>query len=284
MVRSLLSFAAVAVLLATNAWAQQVPSAEDYITPGRDATGPQEVLPADATDAVWKLIDANKDNRGTDRELDAALKPLRRLANHPDPTLVRDAIRDRYDIDKSNLIDKEEAIQCLCEVRGLRCPTAAQARTFWQSLDTDNSNSVGPDEFRALLSPLGNVGKVLTSILNNTLAVIDRDKDGEIEETEVYYSANTILRIQLATVGKGIAQREPYDWLKYVMVVAQFDMDADNTISPQESLAISPLASNYRNIDKNNNQEVSVEELYDYREKIAKAIAAARAARLSGSC
>jgi Ca2+-binding EF-hand superfamily protein len=172
----------------------------------------------------------------------------------------------------------------VCEVRGLRCPTAALARTYWESLDDDYSKTVSSEEFASRIEPLGKVGQAMAGMLSNTLKEIDRDDSHAVDEQELYYSANTILRIQLATEGTRIAYRQPEYWLKFVMFVANVDEDADNLVSRQECASFPELRPHFQKIDKDGDTRISASELCDYREHIDDLIAAKRAARRFRGC
>jgi Ca2+-binding EF-hand superfamily protein len=250
--------------------------------PRYDGMPPKTALSGDAVDMIWKIIDANQDNRATDREVAKSVRGVRAVANHKESTPVRESIRAQFDIDKSGSLEKKEAIALVCEVRGLRCPTAALARTYWESLDDDNSKTVSSEEFASRIEPLGKAGQAMAGMLSNTLKEIDRDDSHAVDEQELYYSANTIRRIQLATEGTRIAYRQPKYWLKFVVFVANLDEDADNLVSRQECASLPGLRPHFQKIDKNRDTRMSASELCDYREHIDHLIAAARAARFSG--
>ena len=260
------------------------PVEEDY-TPGgpEDQVGnkPGIALSVDAIDAVWALIDTNRDGRATDVEIFDAKRDLRRFANHPDRTPICDSILEQYDANADGVINSKEAFACLSEVRGERCPTAARAREFWLTLDNNHNGAVEPAEFHALLRPLGRVGEAMAGMLDNTLDAIDEDNDDRVVELEVYRRANAMLLIQLATEGDNIASRDPSEWISYVFAVANLDLNADNTVSPAESLAISELSQNFGKVDKNHDYALTVSELCDFKELINAAIAASFR---SGNC
>lgn len=252
------------------------PVKEDYIPGGQEGSSRETAIAisGDAVSAVWALIDVNKNGRATDKEVYEARRSIRRLANHPDPTAIRDEIRQEYDTDGDGVISTAEGFVCLSQVRGERCPTAANAREYWLSLDSDHSGAVEPSEFHELLRPLGRVGEAMESLLDNTLAAIDEDDNHRVVELEVYRRANAMLLIQLATEGENIAAREPIAWITYVFAVANLDMDASNNVSAQESLALSEFAECFETIDTNDDYSVTVSEMCDFRDELNAILAA----------
>ena len=258
-------------------------SPENYLQQGSKEDG---ALSANAADAVWALIDANEDARATDKEVFDARRDLRRLANHPESTPVRDVILERYDADDNGQLDVDESFVCLSEVRGDRCPTAARAREYCASIDSDGNGAVEPEEFYALLRPLGRVGEAMAGLLDGTLDAIDRDDNDRIEELEVNRRANAVLLIQLATTGDNISGRDPGEWIRYVAAVAQLDYNADNVVSPQEASAIGQLARHFGRADSNSDQTLTVSELCDYKDQFNAQVAGAgsRTRFSSGSC
>ena len=98
-----------------------------------------------------------------------------------------------------------------------------------------------------------------------------------------------MLLIKLATTGDRIAERNPAQWIQYVHAAANFDIDSDNGISPQEARSNGRLAQLYSQIDRNRDRSITVTELYDYKDHLnAVAAAYARAASAakfsSGGC
>ena len=98
-----------------------------------------------------------------------------------------------------------------------------------------------------------------------------------------------MLLIKLATTGDRIAQRNPAQWIQYVHAAANYDVDADNGISPQEARSHRRLTQLYGQIDRDRDRSITVTELYDYKDQLnavaaAYARAAAAAKFSSGSC
>ena len=243
--------------------------------PGASPDGSGE-LSKEAVDAVWSIADKNRDGHATDREIFDARRSVRRLANSKKPSTVRDELLKKFDANGNGQLENDEAVACLAGVRGMRCPIAARARAYWESLDTDNDAAVEPEEFRAVLAPLGNVGRAMVGMLDGTMDAIDRDDNLRVDELEVNRRANAMLLIKLATTGDRIAQRNPAQWIQYVHAAANFDIDSDNGISPQEALAHGGLAKLYGRIDRNRDRSITVTELYDYKDHL-NAVAAAYA-------
>jgi Ca2+-binding EF-hand superfamily protein len=221
-------------------------------------------LPTDMVDAVGKMIDANKNQQATDRELVAAIKPLRVKANSKVVSSLRDQLRSHGNTDDEPLLTTKEAGMLLAKVRGLRCPTAKRVAVFFKTVDVDGSGKIENNEIAAMLRPLGAVGQYLFVQLSPQFKAIDVDRSKTIDLNEAYYSANSLFRIQLATEGASTARRNPQDWFRMVNAVAYLDVDSDNRVSRREAASVGSVAVAFARIDRNRDQQVSLSELCNY--------------------
>lgn len=234
-------------------------------TPGYAA---ENALPEDIVDVVWKMIDTDQNKRATDREAAAAIKPLRVKANSKLASPVRDALRKHANMDDNPVVIEKEAIRLIAKVRAARCPTAARMKAFFDSVDTNGNRAIEGNEITATFIPLGLVGQYLLGQLGPQFKAMDMDKSKSIDLDEASYSANAMLRVQLATEGAGTARRNPRDWYQFVTAVAYLDIDADNKVSRLEASAVRGVAAQFAKIDRNRDQLVSVGELCSFKQKL----------------
>lgn len=237
------------------------------VSPG-DSLSASGALPADVVELVWPMIDKDKNGRATDREVFAAIKKLRVYANKKDVTPLQESVQHLANVDGDPTISPDEAIGLLAKVRGERCPTAARAKQYFDRVDRDRSLTLAPQEFAAALTPLGTVGRVMERPLALSLKQIDLDNDNKLTLDECYFSANSLLRVQLATEGDRIASRRPDDWMRMVGAVASLDIDADNVISPLEAIRAQTLLRSFQQIDGNKDRQITASELCDYQSEL----------------
>ncbi len=225
-------------------------------------------LPNDIVDALWKMIDANQNRQATDREVMAAIKKLRVMANSKTVTNLRDQVREQANTDDDPLLTTKEAGMLLARVRGVRCPTAKRAEEFFNKMDTNESGKIENNEIAATLSPLGAVGRYLFVQLSPQFMAMDVDRSRTIDLNEAYFSANSLYRIQLATEGASTAQKNPKDWFRFVNAIAYLDVDSDNKVSRREAASVGSVASAFNQIDRDQDQLVSLSELCAYSAKL----------------